>query len=66
MRIALWHRVNPHKYIVNYSVAMLNNIKGYAGGMTLITALSLAVSQSDKMILSQTVSLIDFGHYMLA
>ncbi len=66
MRIALWHRINPHKYIVNYSVAMLNNVKGYAGGMTLITALSLAVSQSDKMILSQTVSLIDFGHYMLA
>lgn len=66
MRISLWRRVNPLKYVTHYSAVMINTIKGFAGGMILITALSLAVSQADKLILSRSVPLVDFGYYMLA
>ncbi len=50
----------------SFSVDVLLKIKSYLGGMFLITALSLAVSQVDKIILSKALTLENFAYYMLA
>ena len=50
----------------NFSLDVLLKIKSYLGGMFLITALSLAVSQVDKIILSKILTLENFAYYMLA
>ncbi len=49
-----------------FSRTTLRGIGGFAGGMSLVTALSLVLAQMDKMILSRFVSLEAFGFYMLA
>ena len=49
-----------------FSTQLLHSIKGFAGGMLLITTLSVVISQTDKMVLSRMVSLEMFGFYMLA
>ena len=66
MRVSLWRRVCQGDCVAHFSTEMLKTVKGFAGGMTLITALSLVFSQADKMILSRSVPLVDFGYYMLA
>ena len=38
----------------------------FAGGMALLSVLGVALSQSDKIILSKILSLKDFGYYALA
>jgi O-antigen/teichoic acid export membrane protein len=48
------------------SLEMLRALGHFAGGMTLVTALSLVVAQMDKFILSRRVSLEVFGLYALA
>jgi O-antigen/teichoic acid export membrane protein len=50
----------------SFSLDVLLKIKSYLGGMFLITALSLAVSQVDKIILSKILTLENFAYYMLA
>ncbi len=50
----------------SFSIDVLLKIKSYLGGMFLITALSLAVSQVDKIILSKILTLENFAYYMLA
>ena len=49
-----------------FSWPALLRIKNYAGGMIGISLLSLALTQSDKVILSKILSLSDFGVYTLA
>ena len=49
-----------------FSLQALLKIRTYLGGMFIITILSLAVSQIDKVILSKMLSLEEFGYYMLA
>ena len=66
IREALLRKVRLVGYRAEFSKEMLNSVKGFAGGMTLITALSIIISQADKMILSRMVSLEAFGFYMLA
>ena len=66
MRWSLWRKVRIDGTPPRFSGEILHSVKGFAGGMTLITAMSLVVSQADKMILSRTVSLEAFGFYMLA
>jgi len=66
MRWSLLEKVTRKGYPARYSSDILKSVKGFAGGMTLITALSLIVSQADKMILSRVVSMEEFGYYMLA
>lgn len=65
IRWALWKKLYTG-YPARFSGKALHSVKGFAGGMALITALSLVVSQADKMILSRAVSLERFGYYMLA
>ncbi len=66
IRAVLWRHIHADGYRAKFSWDRLRSVQGFAGGMTLITALSVVVSQADKMILSRVVSLDDFGHYMLA
>ena len=66
IRWSLWRKLHIDGCPAKFSVEALHSVKGFAGGMTLITALSLVVSQADKMILSRAVSLEVFGYYMLA
>jgi O-antigen/teichoic acid export membrane protein len=49
-----------------FSVKALRSVRDFSGAMILITALTMAMSQADKMILSRVVSLEAFGFYMLA
>ncbi len=49
-----------------YSSVMLKNIWNFAGGMFLISLLSMLITQVDKVILAKTLELKDFAHYMLA
>jgi O-antigen/teichoic acid export membrane protein len=64
-RWALWRHVatiGPP----TFSPRILHSIRGFAGGMTLITALSVITTQADKVILTRLVSLEAFGFYALA
>jgi len=66
MRWFLLRRASVDGCPARFSMELLHSIKGYAGGMLLITALGIVISQMDKMILSRMVSLEMFGFYMLA
>jgi len=66
IRWFLLRRVSVDGHPARFSIGLLHSIKGYAGGMFLITALSVIITQMDKMILSRTVSLDALGFYMLA
>ena len=59
-----FQRISPIP--ASFSLDVLLKIKSYLGGMFLITALSLAVSQADKIILSKMLTLENFAYYMLA
>lgn len=49
-----------------FCVTTLRSIRGFAGGMIVITALGIVLTQADKMLLSRVVSLEAFGFYTLA
>ena len=49
-----------------FSWRALSSIKNYASGMLGLSLLSLAMTQTDKLILSKVLSLADFGIYTLA
>lgn len=66
MRWLLWRRIRVAKLPCRFSLEALHSVKGFTGGMILITALSIIMSQVDKLILSRMVSLEVFGFYMLA
>ena len=66
LRWSLWRKVSAGEHPSRFSLEMLRSIKGLAGTTMLITALSIIMSQADKMILSRAVSLEAFGFYMLA
>lgn len=66
IREVLLRKVRRDGDRAGFSKEMLHSVKGFAGGMTLITALGIVISQADKMILSRMVSLEAFGFYMLA
>jgi O-antigen/teichoic acid export membrane protein len=66
MRRLLWRKFSIDRYPARFSLEILRSVKAFAGGMILITALSIVIMQMDKMILSRMVSLEAFGLYMLA
>jgi O-antigen/teichoic acid export membrane protein len=66
MRWLLFKKVSVDEHPARFSVGALRSVKGFAGGMFLITALSIVMTQADKMLLSRLVSLESFGFYMLA
>lgn len=66
MRWVLWKRVRIERFPAKFSIRVLRSVKGFAGGMMLVTALSIVITQADKIILSRLVSLEMLGFYMLA
>jgi O-antigen/teichoic acid export membrane protein len=66
IRWSLWKLVSKDGHHPRFSLQILKSLKGFAGGMILITTLGVLISQADKIILSRLVSLEDFGYYMLA
>ena len=66
MRWLLWKRVHVDQCPVRFSAGALQSVKVFAGGMILITAIGIVLTQADKIILSRMVSLEALGFYMLA
>ena len=67
MRLALWRRIGVGAgERPRFSAAALHSVKEFASGMTLLTALTVLLSQLDKMVLSRFVTLEVLGVYMLA
>jgi O-antigen/teichoic acid export membrane protein len=66
MRRSAWRAVGCGSQPVRFSPAALHSVKRFAGGMTVLTALSLVITQADKIIISRLISLESFGLYMLA
>ena len=66
IRWSLWKKVRVDGDQVRFSWETLKPIKGFAGGMLVVTVLSILMTQADKMILSKMISLEIFGYYMLA
>lgn len=66
LRRALWKKVGVEGQHPVFSINDLRLIKGFTVGMILITALSLIITQADRMLLSRAVALDVFGYYMLA
>lgn len=62
--LSLWSILPPG--IARFKVATLARNWRYAAGMFGITAVSILLTQLDKIILSRTLSLEHFGYYMLA
>lgn len=49
-----------------FSLSALNAVRGYAGGVTGITFLSVLLTQVDKIVLSKVLTLSEYGYYTLA
>lgn len=49
-----------------FDLDALLSIRHFAGGVAIITLLSIVLMQVDKLLLSKLVSLEDFGYYVLA
>jgi O-antigen/teichoic acid export membrane protein len=49
-----------------FSLPLLNEVWRFAGGLTLISAVTLALTQADKIVLSKKLTLSEFGYYNLA
>jgi O-antigen/teichoic acid export membrane protein len=64
MAIVLW-QVLP-RGVASFQLNSLQHVWRYAAGMIAITAMSIVLTQLDKVILSRTLSLEHFGYYMLA
>lgn len=66
MRFLLWRNLGlpGHKPRVQFSI--LRGSMGFAGGMTGITVTSIALTQMDKLVLSHTLAMKDFGIYVLS
>jgi O-antigen/teichoic acid export membrane protein len=66
MRATLIRAVHVEGHPARFSVPLLRSVRGFAGGMTVVTALGLVLGQMDKMVLAPLVSLQAFGLYMIA
>lgn len=65
MRWAAW-RVIGHGNGERFDLGGLRNTWRFSAGMTGIAVSALVLTQLDKLVLSKTLILSEFGHYMLA
>jgi O-antigen/teichoic acid export membrane protein len=61
----LWRSL-PAGEAPHFSKSLLKSVWRFAGGMTLISAVSLALTQADKVLLSKLLTLSAFAYYSLA
>lgn len=66
LRFSLWKYIKKENAETRFSFKLLNSVKYFAGGMIIITCVSVVISQGDKMILSSLVTLESLGVYMVA
>lgn len=64
--IALWRLLPMAPYLARFRKSIFSNLFTFTAGLSGIALLSTALVQSDKMVLSNMLSLQDFAHYMLA
>ena len=62
----LWRSLPPSETAAGFKVDLLRNIWRFAAGLTGITAMTLILTQLDKIILSKMLVLKMFGYYTLA
>lgn len=62
---ALWKCMPPGNR-PKYSSSLFRDLRVFAAEMTATTAVTLALTQLDKVVLSRRLSLADFGYYNLA
>ncbi len=63
---ALWQFLPPSNRPARVRSDAVRNIGKFAGGMTMITATTLVLTQLDRIVLSRMLSLEQFGYYVLA
>jgi O-antigen/teichoic acid export membrane protein len=66
MRIVMRRLIPAAPDASTFSMRALREIRGFAGGMTVISLLALLLTQTDKLLLSRLLPLADFGHYAFA
>ena len=66
MRWLLWRALGPAHHRPSVRWSMIQPSLRFAGGVTGITFTSLILTQTDKLILSKTLPLEEFGVYVLA
>jgi O-antigen/teichoic acid export membrane protein len=66
MRVVLWKNLKTDYIGRSFDWSILRNSFGFAGGMTGIAITSVVLTQMDKIVLSNTLSLSDFGIYALS
>lgn len=66
MGAMLWHNLRLREHKPRFQISILRGAVGFAGGMTGITLTSIVLTQLDKLILSHTLALKDFGIYVLS
>ncbi|TFY92004.1 hypothetical protein DYL59_02645 [Pseudomonas kairouanensis] len=66
LRIQLVRELGCWKQSRPFSVEALRRLRGFAVGVGVTNALAFLLMQADKIVLSKTLSLTDFGYYMLA
>jgi O-antigen/teichoic acid export membrane protein len=66
MGLALWRSLPAEREPARFRIDMLRSIWHFALGMSGISAITLLLTQLDKIILSKMLSLESFGYYTLA
>jgi O-antigen/teichoic acid export membrane protein len=64
--VLLWRSMPVCDGRAGFSLGQLNSVKNFTGAVIAITLLSLALQQSDKLILSNLLTLKAFGYYTFA
>src|SRR5205814_9594405 len=62
----LYSSLPPATRPAKFSGEALLRVRAFAGGMVAVTALSIVLTNLDKVLLSRIVSLESFGYYALA
>jgi len=63
--IVLWRSLPPGGN-PRFSLSALSGVWRFAAGLTLLSAVTLALTQADKIVLSRKLTLSGFGYYNLA
>lgn len=58
-----YRAIGPSSHAVKFDASALFRLRGFAGGIVLVSLLAVILGQSDKIILLRSVSLTDFGYY---
>ena len=66
MRWMLWRELGLVEHRPQLRIAIIRSAVNFAGGMTGISITSVILTQTDKIILSKTLNLVDYGYYVVA